>query len=114
GALDNLVETRAEPHRADLQPVGRERSGRHEVVLSNLHRVDADGFGDLVDLNLEAESRLRRAVAAFRSARGFVGEAAHRVELVTIDVVGDGLQRARVEGRRDAVAAVRAAVDPRL
>ena len=70
--------------------------------------------GDLVELHLEGEARLRRAVAALGAARRLVGEDARAVEAVRRDLVGHGLERARVVRRGDAVGAVGAAVEQGL
>ena len=51
---------------------------------------------------------------ALGAAGRLVGEGAQAAEAVARDFVGDGLQRARVEGRGDAVGAVGAAVEERL
>ena len=67
----------------------------------------------LVDLALHGEARLRRAVAALGAAGRLVGEDARALELVDGDLVRHRLERARVEGGRHAVGAVRAAVEPR-
>ena len=95
-------------------PVGRERVRRGELHEAQVGGIDPERDGDLVELDLEPEARLRRAVAALGSAGRLVGEGPAAAETVARDVVGDGLQRAGVEGRGDAVAAVRAAVEERL
>ena len=74
--------------------------------------IEAELLGGLVDLALHGEARLRRAVAALGAAGRLVREDARALELVDGDLVGDGLERARVEGRRHAVGAVGAAVEP--
>ena len=71
-------------------------------------------FGDLVELHFLAEPRLRRAVATFGPARRLVGEDAAASETIAGNVVGDRLQRTRVERARHAVRAVGAAVEQRL
>ena len=71
-------------------------------------------LGDLVELHFLAEARLRRAVAALGSARRLVGEDAACLEAVAGQLVGHRLQCAGVEGARDAVRPVAAAVDQRL
>ena len=66
---------------------------------------------ELVDVRLEGEPRLRRAVPALGAAGRLVGEDAHAVEAIARDLVGHGLQRARVVEAGHAVAAVPAAVE---
>src|SRR6185369_9957803 len=53
-----------------------------------------------------------RTVAALGSTRRLVGEDARALEFVYGDLVGDRIDHARIEGGRDAVRAVRAAVEP--
>ncbi len=103
-----------EADRADLQPVRRQRVGFHDHPEAQLRRVASELLGDLVELDLLAEARLRRAVAALGPARRLVGEDARGLELVARQLVGYRLQRSGVEGARDAVGAVAAAVDQRL
>src|SRR5206468_3369606 len=57
-----------EADRADPQVVGGQRTGRDEVPEAQLRGVDRELLGDLVEMDLEGEARLRRAVAAFRPA----------------------------------------------
>src|SRR5690606_38721517 len=82
GALDHLLDACAEAHRADAQEVGGQRVARREVVEPQLRRVEAEVAGDLVELHLEREARLRRAVAALGPARRLVGEEARAAEVV--------------------------------
>src|SRR5436309_3646933 len=84
------------------------------MFQSHLCRIEFQLFGDLVQLNFEGEARLRRSVSTLRATWRLVGESAQAAKLVARDVVGDGLQRARVEGRSHAVRAVSAAVEKRL
>ena len=76
--------------------------------------VGAQLLGQLVELHLQRVAGLWRAVPALGSARRFVGERAGALELVSRDRIGDGLQRARVIGARDAIGAVAAAVQQAL
>ncbi len=101
-------------HRADAQPVGGDGAGLGEHAAAQVGGVDAQVAGDLVELDLEAEARLRRAVAPLRPAGGLVGEDPHSFEAVGRQLVGHRLQGAGVVGRGDAVAAVGAAVERRL
>src|SRR2546425_1601593 len=78
GIRDKLVtgvQTCALPiYRADAQPVGGERIGRHEMLETQLRRIYAELLGDLVQVDLEREARLRRPVAPFRSEERRVGK----------------------------------------
>jgi len=65
-------------------------------------------------MHLEREARLRRAVPALGPARRLVREGARALKVVARDVVGDGLKGARVVRARDAVGAVRAAIEQGL
>ena len=103
-----------EADRADLEPVRGERIGLRHHSQAQLGGVHAELLGDLVELDLLAEARLRRAVAALGSARRLVGEDARRFEAVARQLIGHGLERAGVEGARDAVRTVAAAIDERL
>src|SRR6185436_10748998 len=103
-----------EPDRADLEPVRRQALRRDGVLDPPVGRVAPELLADLVDLDLEPEPRLRRAVAALGPARRLVGERAAAAELVAVHLVRHRLERAGVERRRHAVAAVRAAVEQAL
>src|SRR5258706_3316691 len=92
-----------EAARRDPQPVDGPRHGLDEVAPLQLDRVDAELVGDLLEVQLDRESRLGRAVTALRPARWLVGEDAAAFESICRDVVGDRLQRARIESGRDSV-----------
>jgi hypothetical protein len=113
-ALDDLADAFGEADRADPQPVRGQRIRFRDDAEAQLRGIHAELLGDLVELDLLAEARLRRAVPAFRAARRLVRERAARFEAVARDLVRHGLQHARVERARDAVRAVAAAVDERL
>src|SRR5204862_162995 len=113
-ARDDLADALGQADRTDLEPVGRERISLQNILQTQISRIDAELLCDLVELDLLAEARLRRAVAALGTAGRLVGEHARRVELVARQLVGHRLQRARIESARDAVAAIAAAVDQRL
>ena len=85
----------------------------HDRAPAHLRGIEAELRGDLVEVDLEGKAGLRRPVAALRAAGRLVREDAAALELVPGDPVGHGLERARVEGRGDAVGAVRPAVEPR-
>ena len=95
---------------------GQVVGGLHErlgqVAPPHVGRVEAELLGGLVDLALHREARLGRAVPALGPARRLVGEHARALELVDRNLVGDGLQRARIEGGGHPVGAVGAAVEP--
>src|SRR5207248_10541916 len=81
-----------------------------EVPSLQLHGVDVQVAGDLLQVQLQGEPRLRRAVAALGAAWRLVGEDPAALEAIGGDVVGDGLQRACIEGRGDTVRTVGSAV----
>src|ERR1700730_8054077 len=60
------------------------------------------------------KARLHRAMAAFWSARRFVGEGAAAFEAIARDVVGGRLQGPGVESARHAVGTIGATVDQGL
>src|SRR5206468_12017372 len=99
--------------RADVQVVGRERLRLLDDAQAQLGGIDRQRFRDLVELNLLAEAALGRAVPTLRAARRLVREDAAPLKVIRRDMVGDRLQRAGVERARDAVRAVRAAVEQR-
>ncbi len=113
-ARDHRLDAARESDRPQLQPVGGDGVRLFDHAQSQVRRVLAELDGDLVELDLETEARLRRAVAALRAAGRLVGEGADRLELVVRQAVGHRLQGAGVVGRGDAVAAVGAAVEGRL
>jgi len=83
------------------------------MLEPELGGIEPQALGDLVDVHLEREARLRRAVAALGPAGRFVGERPSALELVARHVIGDGLERARVVGARHPVGAISAAVEQR-
>src|SRR5687768_11975850 len=84
------------------------------MLAANLRRIERQLFGNLIELDFDRVSRLWCAMAALGATRRLVGEYAHALKLVTRHVVRDGLQRARVERARDAIAAICAAIQERL
>src|SRR4029077_5585472 len=82
-APDDLLDAAPQRHRADAQPVGGDRIGRNQVFEPELSRIEPQLLGDLVEVDLEREARLRSAVAAFRSTRRLVREGSCALELVT-------------------------------
>jgi hypothetical protein len=84
------------------------------TIPSAARRIHAELLGDLVELDLLAEARLRRSVPALRAARRLVRERAAGLEPVARNLVGHRLQHAGVERARDAIRAVAAAIDQRL
>ena len=73
--------------------------------------VHSEILGDFVHVDLEGEPRLRRPVPAFGAARRLVGERSGALELVAVDVVGDGLERACVIRARNAVRSIGTTVE---
>src|SRR5690606_37480129 len=61
-----------------------------EVAAADLDRSELQLLRDLIELHLEGEARLHRAVAALRSARRLVGEDAGRIEAVAAEVIRAG------------------------
>src|SRR5437762_8331776 len=84
------------------------------MLEAELGRVHAELLRDLVEVDLEGETRLRSAVAALGPAGRLVRERPCPLEPVTGNVIRDGLQRPRVIGARDPVGPVAAAVEQRL
>src|SRR5687768_204375 len=84
------------------------------MLLTNLRRIERQLFGNLIELDLDSVTWLRRAMAALWTTRRLIREYAHALKLVTRHVVCDCLQCARVERARDAVAAIGAAIQERL
>ncbi len=113
-ACYDLVDARCEADRAHLEPVRRERIGLHDHPEAQLRRIHAELLGNLVELDFLPEARLGGAVAALGPARRLVGEDARGLELVARQLVGHGLERSGIEGARDAVGPVAAAVDQGL
>jgi hypothetical protein len=81
GALD-LVEALQEAVRGDTHAVDGARVLTDEVAAPHLDRVHADPLGELVELALEREARLHRAVASLGTAARLVREHARRVEAI--------------------------------
>src|SRR4029453_9964779 len=113
GGLDDLVNAFAEADRRDRQGVGGLGERRGGDPPPEPGRIEAELLGGLIDLALEREAGLGRAVAALGPARRLVGEDARPLELVDRNLVGHRVDTARVERRGDAVRAVGASVEPR-
>src|SRR5712691_1743839 len=76
--------------------------------------IETQLFGNLVEVNLQSITRLRRAMPALWSTRWLVGEDTQSFEFVTRHFVSHRLQRAGIERARDAIAAVSAAIKKRF
>ena len=112
--LDDLVDALAEPDRRHRQVVRRLGEGLVDDAPPQVGGIEAELLGGLVELALQREARLGRAVAALGAAGRLVGEDARPLELVDRHLVGDGVDDAGVEGRGHPVGAVGAAVEPGL
>ena len=110
--LDHPVDALAEPDGGHGQVIGRLGEGLGEITAPHVRGIETELLGRLVDLALHGKARLRRPVAALGAAGRLVGKDPRALELVDGHLVGHGLERARVEGRGDAVGAVGAAVEP--
>src|SRR5690606_12361020 len=82
GPLDGL-QALEEAVGLDPQLVDRAGVRAEEVAAPELDRVEADGLGELVELDLEGEARLHGPVSALRPARGFIGVNPRGVEAIT-------------------------------
>src|SRR6266545_6311749 len=102
-SVDDLLDASAETHGAHAQIVRGERVGWHQRLESQLRGIDAELFGNLVEVDFEREAGLWRAVPALGTARRLVRECARALEVIARDIVSDGLERARVVGARDAI-----------
>src|SRR5437879_13150971 len=79
-----------------------------------IRRIDLQFLSDLVELDFLAEARLRGAMSALGSARRLVGEGAAALITIARNMIGRGLQRARVKTACDSVTTIGATVDQRL
>src|SRR5207244_6457277 len=70
----DLVGALLETARRDAQPVHSPRVRLDEIAPLELHRVESDVPRDLLQVQLEGEARLWRAVTALGTARRLVGE----------------------------------------
>ncbi len=114
GHLDHLADALGQARRADVQPARGERVRLGHHAQAQLRGVEPELVGDLVQLHLLAEARLRRAVAALGPAGRLIGEGAAGLELEARQLVGHRRQHPGVERARRAVRAVGAAVEQRL
>src|SRR6267378_5001070 len=114
GALDNLINARLQAAARDAQPVDRAGVGLGQVAKAQLDRVDAELFGDLVEVRLQCKARLRGAVAALGAAGRLVGEKADAFEPVSRNRIGGRLQCTGVIGAGNPIAPVSAAVEKTL
>ena len=110
---DDGLDTLFQSNRPDLQPVCRDRIRFQEVPQAQLCRVDSQSVSRLVQLNLEAESRLRRSMTSLGSARRFVGKSACALEPVIRQFIGRRLQCTRVVSAGHAITAVCATIECR-
>ena len=97
--------------RRDAHAVHGLRALADEVPAPHVDRIEARALGELVELALEREARLHRAVTALRAARGLVREEPRRVEAIRRQRVRRGEQLAGVVRGHEAERAVRAAVE---
>src|SRR3990172_8906710 len=81
---------------------------------AHLGGVKTELLGGLIDLALEREAGLWRAVATLGTAWRLVGEDARALKLVDRDLVGDRIDHTGVEGRSHAVRAIGSAIKPGL
>ena len=111
GRARDAADAFGETDGAQAQIVGRQRFRLFDDAQAKVCGVEAERVGNLVELNLLAETALRRAMASLRPAGRLVREHAATLKPVRRDVVRDRLQRAGVERARDAVRSIRAAVE---
>src|ERR1051326_7196100 len=81
---------------------------------SHLCRIEIQLLGDLIEMNFQRITWLRRSVPALRSTRRFVRENARSLKFVTRHFVSNGLERAGVEGAGNAVTSICPAVKKRF
>src|SRR5215213_4446085 len=84
------------------------------MATSNLNGIEAQLFRDLVEVNFQRVTRLRCAMSALWTTRGFVRKGTQTLKLVTGHVIRHCLKRARVERTRNAVTSVRTTIEERL
>src|SRR5207302_4140974 len=96
--LDDLVDALAEPDGRDRQMVRRLGERLGDDPPPHLGGVEPELLGRLVELTLERDAGLRRAVPALASTRRLVGEAAPGLGPLPGDLVGDPNTSARVLG----------------
>ena len=84
------------------------------MITTNLNRIEIQLLGNLVEVNFQRITRLRRSMSSLRTARWFVCEHARALKLVARHLVRHGLQRAGVERAGDTVTSVGAAVEKRF
>src|SRR5205085_4910788 len=96
------------------QVVRRDGVGFDEMLQTHLGGIEFEFFCELVEMDFQSETWLRRAVPAFGAARRLVREGAQAPKAITRHFISDGLERTRVERRGDAIRAVSAAVEERV
>ncbi len=68
-------------------------------------------MGEFVQLHFQSKARLRGAMPALRTTRGFIGEDAQRLKFIILNRIRDCLQRAGIVGAGNAIAAISPAVE---
>ena len=111
GALGDALDAFAQSRAAAGAAVHGHAVGLHQLLQAQIDGIDAELLGNFIELDLHREARLRRAMAALRSAGGLVRKNAHPFELISRHFVSNRLQRAGVINRGQTVAAIAAAVE---
>src|SRR5205085_3861996 len=84
------------------------------MLTTHFSRIEIQLLRNLVEMNFQRVTRLRRAVTTLWPAWWLVREDAHALKLVARHVVRHGLQCAGVKGARYAVTSVRSAIKERF
>ena len=111
GSVGDTADALGKADRADAQVICGQRVRLLDDPQPEIGRIDRQPLGDLVQLNFLPEAALRRSVSAFGSAGRLVREHAATLKPVRGNLVGHRLERAGVEGARDAVRSIRAPVE---
>src|SRR5687767_6433799 len=84
------------------------------MITTNLNRIETELLGNLVEVNFQTITRLRRSMSSLGTARWFVCEHARALKLVTRHLVRHRLQRAGVERAGDTVTSISTAIEKRF
>ena len=111
---DGPADGGVEAHAGHLEPVDGLRVRRDEVVDPHGDRVETEGFGHAVEVDLQGEAGLDGAVPPLGPAGRLVSVQPVAEELVVVQPVGQRHEHAEVVGGHHAVAGIGAAVGPGL
>src|SRR5215813_6371815 len=109
-ALHHRINAVSETATGNAQMIHRHGERYNKVRTADLYGREPQVLSNLIQMDLECETRLWCAVPTLRTTRGLVSKNTQPLEAVMWDFIGDRLQRPSVEDRGHAIAAIPAAI----